>query len=117
MGKPRNGSMGQFTGGMGGKGAKNGGLRPGEGHWECQQCGNKNFAKREVCHTQTCGASRPDDFIIDGEKAVRGGLKDGEEYWQCPECMNLNFASRDTCNTKTCRAAKPDDVEMQEYDA
>mmetsp|Transcript_90253 Transcript_90253/g.162741 ORF Transcript_90253/g.162741 Transcript_90253/m.162741 type:complete len:271 (+) Transcript_90253:69-881(+) len=92
-------------------------VRPGD--WDCEACGNHNFASREVCNK----CSGPQTDAGGGYGAVRGGGGGGRPApspyqlpqiyapaplqaqgnmrpgdWACPSCNNHNYASRENCN-------------------
>mmetsp|Transcript_104533 Transcript_104533/g.181524 ORF Transcript_104533/g.181524 Transcript_104533/m.181524 type:complete len:252 (+) Transcript_104533:106-861(+) len=57
--------------------------------WQCEKCGNMNFASRMHCNMRKCQAPKP------------------QENWTCPSCGNDNFGNRLFCNMRSCQAAKP----------
>jgi len=73
-----------------------------EGDWVCIQCGNVNFATREVCNMRICGAPKPKPV----EPQAGPGKRTGD--WVCIKCGNVNFASRTVCNMRKCDATRPD---------
>eukprot|EP00929_Paragymnodinium_shiwhaense_P052521 TRINITY_DN2630_c0_g1_i1.p1 TRINITY_DN2630_c0_g1~~TRINITY_DN2630_c0_g1_i1.p1 ORF type:complete len:343 (+),score=72.31 TRINITY_DN2630_c0_g1_i1:99-1127(+) len=82
-------------------------MRPGD--WECRQCNNHNFAKRDSCNR--CGASKEE--ATRGKGAGAGGagnVKEGD--WFCHECGDHNFRRNQNC--RKCAAPKPDDPGMYE---
>eukprot|EP00929_Paragymnodinium_shiwhaense_P086449 TRINITY_DN4696_c0_g1_i1.p1 TRINITY_DN4696_c0_g1~~TRINITY_DN4696_c0_g1_i1.p1 ORF type:complete len:612 (-),score=98.74 TRINITY_DN4696_c0_g1_i1:372-2207(-) len=74
--------------------------RPGD--WECEACGDLQFARNEVC--RKCGAEKSE-----AQKAAaadlpppRGGAGAPGKLslpgdWECPSCGDLQFASRNSC--------------------
>lgn len=111
--------------GGGGKGMR-------DGDWECQSCGNHNFASRVACNR--CQAPKPDLMSAmmnmmggGGYGAMKGGkggkaaprfnpyegaagmtfpgVREGD--WNCAACGNHNFASRAACNKCGAPQASP----------
>lgn len=88
------------------------------GNWQCRQCGNVNFATRDVCNR--CGAMKEDDASGELEEldSFEAGVEEvrpvraskapvaGENgNWTCDHCGNVNFGSRVVCNK--CQAPRP----------
>jgi len=129
MGGGKGGAMGMgcgMGGGMEGQQAAGCGGDFRQGDWVCAQCGNHNYAKREVCNK--CSAPRPanghpgglgkgcggplDPYGCWGGKGyspysqpgpqMLGGKACGKQLrpgdWVCPGCQNHNYASRTECN-------------------
>lgn len=72
-----------------------------EGSWACAQCGNVNFAHREVCNTRKCRAPRPVFTPMATPVATE------KKKWTCLGCGNENYEFRTECNTRKCRASRP----------
>lgn len=63
--------------------------------WQCEKCGNMNFASRTYCNMRKCGAPRDPEATSP------------QEAWICPSCSNENYGNRLFCNMRSCQAAKP----------
>merc|ERR1719399_2721997 len=135
---PKPGTEGAAAGGGGGGGGGGGHGQGGEGwtsfkqDWECQQCGDYQFARNARC--RRCGADRPEVEGAEGEQAPKhergqggghglgggghgggggGGRREGRMNakpgdWMCPvpNCNALQFARNTHC--RRCGAPRPD---------
>ncbi|EER08632.1 p53 binding protein, putative [Perkinsus marinus ATCC 50983] len=63
-----------------------------EGSWQCELCGNINYASRRFCNMNKCHAPRPL----------------GE--WRCV-CGNINYRNRSVCNMRKCGLPRPMDLQ------
>ena len=110
-------------GGMGGFGGMAGGRhmpynmrvpkQPGD--WDCPQCGNMNFAKRQVCNGPGgCSVERRPEFVRRGIETEEGGgpknRRPGD--WDCYKCGNMNYARRTECNTEDCQVTRQEAAQM-----
>lgn len=87
-----------------------------EGDWECDDCANVNFARRNNCNR--CFKSRTQHNVAKkrklgteiGKAAAEKsrGLFSADD-WQCNKCGNVNWARRQQCNV--CNAPKFGEVE------
>jgi hypothetical protein len=89
---PPMGGMGMMGMGMGaGGGVKRNRNDPRDGPtWRCPECGNENFAARNVCNMRKCKAARPAETMT----------------WKCTECGNENYPARTHCNMRKCKAPR-----------
>lgn len=88
-----------------------------DGDWECEDCGNVNFARRNNCNR--CNKSKI--LNIAAAKKRKLGTEIGKaaaekshglfsaDDWQCNKCGNVNWARRQSCNV--CNAPKFGEVE------
>ena len=81
------------------------------GDWDCNSCGNLNYASRLKCNRcdkpkgEAQAGTRTVEAVIHGGSKVRG------RDWVCPKCSNVNYASREKCNRKDCEWEKPEGYE------
>eukprot|EP00699_Malawimonas_sp_californiana_P001176 EC715062.1.p2 GENE.EC715062.1~~EC715062.1.p2 ORF type:complete len:100 (+),score=18.37 EC715062.1:3-302(+) len=83
-----------------------------DGNWQCQQCQNANWAKREKCNRCQAERTPEQDAIakevlqrIDGQQ---GHSQQPVQGWNCPQCSNLNYSFRTQCNR--CKADRPNEA-------
>lgn len=88
-----------------------------DGDWDCEDCGNVNFARRNVCNR--CSKARPQNLATAKKRKL--GVEIGKaaaeksrglfsaDDWQCNKCLNVNWARRQSCNV--CNAPKFGEVE------
>eukprot|EP00392_Amoebophrya_sp_AT5.2_P018531 g19090.t1 len=87
MNQMMGGNMSPMMGGMGGDQMGIPGMPGKPGDWSCPNCGNLNYASREICNRTFCGYAR--------------------FPWNCPACGNDNFVGRFLCNRKNCQQPHP----------
>ncbi|GAV06567.1 hypothetical protein RvY_16533 [Ramazzottius varieornatus] len=93
------------------------GFKPGFEDWECPDCANINFGKRQECNR--CRKPKPDDKVNIKKTGIEIGKQAAEKSkglfsaddWMCTKCGNVNWARRKTCNT--CNAPKFTEVEIR----
>ena len=93
------------------------GKGPDADDWECPNCRNINWARRDTCNR--CGTGRlqgPGARVASSgswqhdqrsDDNTRPGVPQPQNSidWPCPQCGNINWAKRNQCNI--CQAMKP----------
>lgn len=75
--------------------------------WICPNCGNRNFAFRNVCNMRKCNTPRPGNQVLKSEnfKSSKPTVQEGS--WKCLKCNNINYPFRTKCNRQHCGAERP----------
>ncbi|KAH0461352.1 hypothetical protein IEQ34_008927 [Dendrobium chrysotoxum] len=75
--------------------------------WICPNCGNRNFAFRNICNMRKCNTPRPGNQAPKSENLKGSKPKMPDGSWKCEKCNNINYPFRTKCNRQNCGAERP----------